>query len=108
VTVGNPAWLIGLGGVLASSVAVAGWWSALRARSSGREAARKLARHREMSLDLICTASFDGYFVELNPAWSEVLGYELHELTRRPFVEFIHPDDLERTLAEVGKQAQQG
>jgi len=61
-----------------------------------------------MSLDLICTASFDGYFVELNPAWSEVLGYELHELTRRPFVEFIHPDDLERTLAEVGKQAQQG
>lgn len=61
-----------------------------------------------MSLDLICTASFDGYFVELNPAWSEVLGYELDELTRRPFVEFIHPDDLERTLAEVGKQAQQG
>jgi PAS domain S-box-containing protein len=108
VTVGNPAWLIGIGGVFLVSAAVAGWWSALRARSRGREATRTLARHREMSLDLICTASFDGYFVEVNPAWSQVLGYDLSELTRRPFVEFVHPDDLERTLDEVDKQAEQG
>lgn len=68
----------------------------------------KLARHREMSLDLICTASFDGHFVDVNPAWKEVFGHELEELTSRPFVEFIHPDDLERTLAEVEKQAETG
>jgi PAS domain S-box-containing protein len=61
-----------------------------------------------MSLDLICTASFDGFFVEVNPAWTQVLGYELEELTTRPFVDFIHPEDLDRTLAEVDKQAQQG
>ncbi len=67
-----------------------------------------LARHREMSLDLISTASFDGHFVDVNPAWKKVFGFELEELTSRPFVEFIHPDDLERTLAEVDKQAKTG
>jgi PAS domain S-box-containing protein len=67
-----------------------------------------LVRHREMSLDLICTASFDGHFVDVNPAWREVFGFESDELTSRPFVEFIHPDDLERTLAEVEKQAETG
>lgn len=67
-----------------------------------------LARHREMSLDLICTASFNGHFVDVNPAWKRVLGFEPEELTTRPFVDFIHPDDLERTLAEVDKQARMG
>ena len=61
-----------------------------------------------MSLDLICTSSFDGYFVQVNPSWKRVLGFELDELLTRPFVDFVHPDDLEATLAEVDKQAKSG
>lgn len=108
MTLGNPIWLLGLAATLAVCAAAAAWVLAVRARAKGREAATTLARHREMSLDLICTASFEGYFVELNPAWSRVLGFDLEELMSRPFVDFIHPEDLERTLAEVDKQAQSG
>jgi PAS domain S-box-containing protein len=108
VTFGHPILLLGIGAAVSFVAAAAGWAVAFRARAEGRDSTRKLARHREMSLDLICTASFDGFFVEVNPAWEQVLGYDLEELTVRPFVDFIHPDDLERTLAEVEKQAEQG
>ena len=37
-----------------------------------------------------------------------MLGFELAELTSRPFVEFVHPDDLAATQAEVDKQAKTG
>jgi PAS domain S-box-containing protein/putative nucleotidyltransferase with HDIG domain len=106
MTLGNQLWLVGLAAV--AGCAVAGWFSAFRARGRRVRSDSMLARHREMSLDLICTASFDGHFVDVNPAWKKVFGFELEELTSRPFVEFIHPDDLERTLAEVDKQAKTG
>jgi PAS domain S-box-containing protein len=54
--------------------------------------------HNEMSLELICTASFKGYFTRLNPAWTDVLGWELDELMARPYADFIHPDDVKRTV----------
>ena len=67
-----------------------------------------LARHSELSLDLICTASFNGHFVQLSPSWTTVLGWDLEELVTRPFVDFIHPDDLQATLDEVEKQGRDG
>jgi PAS domain S-box-containing protein len=69
---------------------------------------QELARHNELSLDLICTASFDGYFTKLNPAWTQVLGYSLDELRTRPFLDFIHPNDIEPTHAEVERQTLAG
>jgi putative two-component system response regulator len=69
---------------------------------------REIARHNELSLDLICTASFDGYFLTLNPAWTQVLGYPLSALKARPFLDFIHPDDIEATQAEVERQTKAG
>ncbi len=83
---------------------------AMAARSHGKRLAseRLLARHQEMSLDLICTASFDGFFLQLSPSWKDVLGFELEELQNRPFIDFIHPDDLSATLAEVDKQTKLG
>lgn len=34
-----------------------------------------ISRHYELSLDLFCTATFDGYFDRLNPSWQRVLGW---------------------------------
>jgi two-component system cell cycle sensor histidine kinase/response regulator CckA len=50
-----------------------------------------------MSLDLFCIAGFDGYFKFLNAEWEGVLGYTRAELTSRPYLEFIHPDDRNPT-----------
>ena len=92
----------------AGAAAIAGWAAYLAARLARRRSEGMLERHLEMSLDLICTSSFEGHFVQLNPAWTNVLGFDLEELTRRPFVDFVHPDDLEATLAEVDEQARSG
>jgi PAS domain-containing protein len=53
-----------------------------------------------LSLDLLCFNGFDGAFKRLNPAWERTLGYTLEELSSRPFIDFVHPDDGERTLAQ--------
>jgi len=55
----------------------------------------------QMSRDMLCIAGFDGYFRRLNPAWQETLGYSLEELTSRPYVEFVHPEDRGATIAEA-------
>ena len=83
-------------------------------RSSERiEIARQAAteerdRFFDVSIDLLATATAGGYFVRLNPAWTAVLGYELDELKSRPFVEFVHPDDLAATNLEVARQIDEG
>nr|MBC7612460.1 PAS domain-containing sensor histidine kinase [Pseudopedobacter sp.] len=48
--------------------------------------------------DLLCIASFDGYFKRVNPAVSKVLGYSDEELYSKKIMQFVHPDDLENTI----------
>jgi PAS domain S-box-containing protein len=59
--------------------------------------------HFTESLDLICIANTEGFFVKINPAFSSILGYSREELLSVPFVEFIHPDDVEATQEEIVK-----
>ena len=60
-------------------------------------AAEELDRFFRLSLDLFCVATFDGYFVRVNPAWETVLGFTVEELRKSPFMEFVHPDDRTAT-----------
>lgn len=55
----------------------------------------------ELSNDLMSIVGVDGYFYDLNPAWSHTLGWSLDELKSRPLIEFVHPDDRERTTKEI-------
>jgi PAS domain S-box-containing protein len=58
-----------------------------------KKASDDLHRFFQLSLDLFCVASFDGYFVRVNPAWQTVLGLSEEELRSTPFMKLIHPDD---------------
>lgn len=60
------------------------------------------------SLEMLCVATFDGYFEWLNPAWNRVLGFSDTELTQKPFIEFVHPDDRQLTLDEAARLAHGG
>ncbi len=53
-----------------------------------------------ISIDMLCFADFSGYFRWLNPAWEKTLGFTLEELRSKPSIEFVHPDDRERTIAQ--------
>jgi len=61
------------------------------------------ARYFEVSRDLLCTASFDGYFTRINGSWEQTLGWTSAELLARPFVEYVHPDDRQQTEEEAAR-----
>jgi diguanylate cyclase len=63
------------------------------------------ARHFNLSLDMISTAGFDGRFKSVNPAFERTLGYRPEELVGRPFLDFVHPDDVEKTEREAASLA---
>ena len=63
-----------------------------------RAAERERDRFFSLSADMFCIASFNGYFVRVNPAFCDVLGYTTDELVATPILELIHPDDRARTV----------
>jgi len=62
------------------------------------QTAHELEAFFDVSIDMFCFLDFSGYFKRLNPAWERTLGFTREELMSRPFIEFVHPDDRERTL----------
>jgi PAS domain S-box-containing protein len=70
-------------------------------------AQRDFERFFNLIPDLACIVSTDGYFKKVNPAWETTLGYTHEEVMATPMLDFIHPDDLERTLNEVAKQSRE-
>lgn len=56
------------------------------------------------SNDLCLIANMEGYFETVNPNLEKVLGYSEKEWMEKPFIEFIHPEDMAAVLNEYGKQ----
>ncbi|HEV7605301.1 MAG TPA: EAL domain-containing protein [Candidatus Limnocylindrales bacterium] len=94
--------------------AVLGWVIRSGVRSASRTDVERQAaleerdRFFDVSKDLLVTANAAGYFVRVNPAWTTALGYEAEELCARPFVDFVHPDDIEATNREAERQVAAG
>lgn len=56
-----------------------------------------------LSPDPLCVVGVDGRFREISPAWERTLGYTRGDLVERRFLDLVHPDDVERTEAELEK-----
>ena len=93
------AWL-----VLATGLALTAVTAALAVTSQRRRrATREVERYFTLSPEMVILAGFDGYWKRVNPAVEAVLGYTEREALARPFMEFVHPEDRERTEQEAGR-----
>lgn len=54
-----------------------------------------------LSTELLCIAGKNGKFKKVNPAFAKALGYTVDEILAKPMVEFIHPDDVEKTRQRI-------
>jgi PAS domain S-box-containing protein len=91
-----PWIILGAGLVLAALAAALGVNAARRARAQD-----EVDRIFTLSPDVITIADFDGHFTRVNPAAERLLGYTEEELLARPYLDLVHPDDRERTVAEA-------
>jgi PAS domain S-box-containing protein len=90
--------------ILGAGLVLAGFAGALGVNAARRaKAQEELDRIFTLTPDLVTVADFDGNFRRVNPAVEEVLGYSRDEVVGRSYLDFVHPDDRARTLAEAAE-----
>ena len=57
-----------------------------------------LARHVELSSDVIVSGA-GGRFEDVNAGFTRALGYPVEDVVGRLYLEFVHPDDRDRSIA---------
>lgn len=57
----------------------------------------------QLTNDLMATARLDGYLIQVNPAWTQLLGWSETELLARPFIDIIDPADHAETANVVAR-----
>jgi PAS domain S-box-containing protein len=90
--------------ILAAGLVLAALAAALGVNASRRaKATAEVDRLFTLSTDLIVVAGFDGFWKRVNPAFETRLGYTESEALTRPYLDFVHPDDRERSEAEAAR-----
>jgi len=79
----------------------------MRSEEALMEKTIELENFFTVALDLLCIADISGRFIKVNKAWEKVIGYSSSELETRNFLEFVHPDDLQPTLAAMQALSEQ-
>lgn len=62
------------------------------------KAKKDLSKIMDSSLDVICAVNAEGYFVKVSLASINVWGYTPEELIGQPLLNYVHPDDVEKSL----------
>ena len=57
----------------------------------------KLNHFFDSSVDMLCIANYDGYFVEVNPAFMKLLGFSREELMSKKINDFVFDHDKDST-----------
>ncbi len=73
-----------------------------------RKAEQELERFFTLSLDFLTIAGPDGYFKRVSSGVIDILGWTPEEFVSRPYLELVHPDDREATMAEARRQIERG
>jgi PAS domain S-box-containing protein len=68
--------------------------------------ARERARIWHVSQDMLVVADTEGRFLNVNPAWTAALGWSESDLVGNTSGWLLHPDDQEKTHAELAQLAE--
>lgn len=70
-------------------------------QAAERREKKSLAEERDrifnLSTDMLCIAGFDGYFKQVNPAFTHTLGWKRDELLQKKLQDLAHPEDRKTT-----------
>ena len=58
---------------------------------------KEVERIFNFSMDMIGSGNLEGYFTKINSSFRKLLGYSKKEILARPFIKFVHDDDVEKT-----------
>jgi len=72
-----------------------------------KDKSAELENFFNVALDLLCIADTSGRFLKVNKAWEDILGYDTEFLEKSLFLDFVHPEDMEATLNEMGRLSEQ-
>ena len=61
-----------------------------------------------LSCDLHCIIHMDRTFVKVSPAWTKLLGYSEKEFISSSFLDYVHPDDIDRSKVTGKELDEQG
>lgn len=79
----------------------------LNVREQTEEALRikteELDTYFNNALDLFSIADMQGYFRKLNARWQQILGYSLADLIGKPFLDYVHPEDIPATREAMNR-----
>jgi PAS domain S-box-containing protein len=77
----------------------------LNEKLADQVAARTADRDRiwRLTTDVMLVANLDGTIHAVNPAWTTSLGWAEEELIGQSLLDFIHPDDIAATIADMGR-----
>ncbi|MFZ1290352.1 MAG: ATP-binding protein [Melioribacteraceae bacterium] len=67
----------------------------LKEAEKDKKTSEKVFRH---SIDFLFISGFDGYLKEFNSTWTKILGWKNKELLSKPWIEFIHKDDIDSKI----------
>ena len=56
--------------------------------------------------EVVFQTDAEGCYTFLNPAWEEITGFTVEESVGKSYLEFIHPDDLQRNLEDFEKMGE--
>ncbi|MCG6878402.1 MAG: PAS domain S-box protein, partial [Deltaproteobacteria bacterium] len=73
------------------------------------QAENELAQIFSMSLDMISIADINtATFIKVNPAFTEILGHSNEELLDKPFLDLVHPEDIDATRTVIERKLKSG
>jgi PAS domain S-box-containing protein len=106
---GHWLWILDRGKVVerdaaGAPVRIAGTYMDITERKRVEAEREQFFRFFELSLDPMCIADPFGCFKQVNPAFLKVTGYSETELLSKPFLDFVLPEDRQRTADEMKLQ----